>query len=281
MLSSNNTQPVAAEVDANTEHIHVDTPMRESGENNENAERRTMAANGVEVNAEGYQEFNTDLRVNKFNKQLKKGQKIIKIEEGLRTTLREIPQDVLVDIELLADGHESAKVPDFLQRLVSEKKFLHLQLLLENVGLSDVADQVSTLAEICDQIHLRPITTPTDSSTNRQTLVLVVTQACEAGKHVDRVREWLSGYTIVEANIWDCECCMEKTRQLKACTKCIEHIEAKNAYMRTNYVGVAVDECLARAADFNIKDCQSNCIKCRKVDVELISKRLAVRNILN
>ncbi|KAH3738979.1 hypothetical protein DPMN_045623 [Dreissena polymorpha] len=74
---------------------------------------------------------------------------------------------------------------------------------------------------------------------------------------------------------------MEKTKQLQACNKFIEHMEAKNAYMRTNYGGVNVEECLARAADFNIKKCQSNCIKCRKMDFELTSKRIAVRNILN
>ncbi|KAH3738978.1 hypothetical protein DPMN_045622 [Dreissena polymorpha] len=106
MLSSKNTQTVAAEVVPDTEHIHVDEPMKESKETrNENANSRTMATNGVEVNAEGYQEFNTDLRVNTFNKQFKKCQHRHKIEGGLRTTLSELPQEVLGAIELLADGN--------------------------------------------------------------------------------------------------------------------------------------------------------------------------------
>ncbi|XP_052241420.1 uncharacterized protein LOC127851639 [Dreissena polymorpha] len=112
-----------------------------------------------------------------------------------------------------------------------------LMMLMFNVELTDVANQVSALAEVSNQIHLRPITALEDRATNRQTLVLVVNQACEAGKHLDRVRKWLPGCTIVEANIWDCECFMEKTGKLTECLNCLEHMEAKNAYLRRNYGG--------------------------------------------
>ncbi|XP_052239374.1 E3 ubiquitin-protein ligase XIAP-like isoform X2 [Dreissena polymorpha] len=150
--------------------------------------------------ADVHKRLNTNTRVEKLNELLKKRQ----IKGRLRTTLSELPKDVLGDIELLADGHESAKIPDFLQQLVTKEKFLHLQLLLENVGLTEVAYQVFTLAEVSDQIHLRRITAPGVfyRSTKSQVLVLVLNQTCVAGKDLDRVHEWLLGYTVVKANIW-------------------------------------------------------------------------------
>ncbi|KAH3738945.1 hypothetical protein DPMN_045589 [Dreissena polymorpha] len=128
-----------------------------------------MLKYGVGRNADIHKAFRTDTRVNPLSEMLKKGLQKLKIEGRLRTTLSKLPPNVLGAIELHAH---------------------------------DVANQVSALAEVSNQIHLRPITALEDRATNRQTLVLVVNQACEAGKHLDRVRKWLPGCTIVEANIW-------------------------------------------------------------------------------
>ncbi|XP_052241592.1 uncharacterized protein LOC127851759 [Dreissena polymorpha] len=155
----------------------------------------------------------------------------------------------------------------------------HMQVLLINFGPLDVVDQISTLPWISDEIDLRPA--PSDNSTNIKALVLVINQAIKVGKDVDRIWEWLPKYTVVEENTWDCPFCIEKVRQLRACDKLLEHVEAQNVEKKSHVGGVAVEQSQTQAVDFDIKIYPSNSPKCLKFDIALTIKHLAVCDIMN
>ncbi|KAH3725227.1 uncharacterized protein LOC127853788 isoform X2 [Dreissena polymorpha] len=161
--------------------------------------------------------------------------------------------------------------------LAEEKRILYLQVLLIIVGRLDIALLMTDFAQKHCLVHLHQVA-------NCVFTIVVFDDISDVEKHelLTVVRSWRPEAKIVFTK-WVCQTWLQKVGQMKACTRCLQHMGSINSILKDSihHRGRYMLRWLNDTREISVEMCDAGCEKCSTIDHHLPGILYTVREALN